>query len=178
MPDPAHPASPARRQPQQRRSRLLVASIREACLRILQEAGGPERLTAKHLRAARTPDGAAWRDLPPLPPRDRLPRAGKGQRRALQRGDELGRLGAHAARGAPRDDRDGVPRHRSLRRCRHDHRHERARSTCIPGGSRRHGSAPSCWHCCCATCASTAPKQTTDTSPGEPRCPRIRRIPR
>lgn len=49
MPDPAHPASPARRQPQQRRSRLLVASIREACLRILQEAGGPERLTAKRI---------------------------------------------------------------------------------------------------------------------------------
>jgi AcrR family transcriptional regulator len=37
-----------RRQPQQRRSRLLVASIREACLRILRE-GHPEELTVKRI---------------------------------------------------------------------------------------------------------------------------------
>lgn len=40
--------SAARRQPQQRRSRLLVAAIREACLRILQEEE-PEQLTAKRI---------------------------------------------------------------------------------------------------------------------------------
>lgn len=37
-----------RRRPQQRRSRLLVNSVREACLRILQ-AGEPEQLTAKRI---------------------------------------------------------------------------------------------------------------------------------
>lgn len=42
------PVSAARRQPKQARSRLLVASIREACRRILQE-DGPELLTAKHI---------------------------------------------------------------------------------------------------------------------------------
>jgi AcrR family transcriptional regulator len=41
--------SATRRRPQQRRSRLLVASIREACLRILQEQGGADRLTARHI---------------------------------------------------------------------------------------------------------------------------------
>lgn len=41
-------ARATRRQPKQRRSRLLVASIREACLRILQE-GAPEQLTATRI---------------------------------------------------------------------------------------------------------------------------------
>jgi AcrR family transcriptional regulator len=41
-------ASATRRQPRQRRSRLLVASIREACRRILRE-GSPEQLTAKRI---------------------------------------------------------------------------------------------------------------------------------
>lgn len=40
--------SATRRQPKQRRSRLLVASIREACLRILR-AGRAEELTAKRI---------------------------------------------------------------------------------------------------------------------------------
>lgn len=43
-----HPISATRRQPKQARSRLLVASIREACRRILEE-GNPEHLTAKHI---------------------------------------------------------------------------------------------------------------------------------
>jgi len=42
------PLSGVRRQPKQRRSRTLVASIRQACLRIL-EHGAPEQLTAKHI---------------------------------------------------------------------------------------------------------------------------------
>jgi AcrR family transcriptional regulator len=49
MPASPEPISTTRRRPQQRRSRALVASIREACLRILHEEGGPERLTAKHI---------------------------------------------------------------------------------------------------------------------------------
>ena len=40
--------SATRRRPQQHRSRMLVASIREACLRILQE-GRPEQLTAARI---------------------------------------------------------------------------------------------------------------------------------
>jgi len=40
--------SGTRRQPQQRRSRMMVAAIREACLRILRE-GTPEQLTAKRI---------------------------------------------------------------------------------------------------------------------------------
>jgi AcrR family transcriptional regulator len=42
------PLSGARRQPQQRRSRTLVAAIRQACVQIL-ESGKPELLTAKHI---------------------------------------------------------------------------------------------------------------------------------
>lgn len=41
-------SSGARRQPKQRRSRTLVAAIRQACLRIL-ESGEPEQLTAKRI---------------------------------------------------------------------------------------------------------------------------------
>lgn len=48
MPIDDKPRSAIRRQPQQRRSKLLVASIREACLRILQE-GPPEQLTAARI---------------------------------------------------------------------------------------------------------------------------------
>jgi AcrR family transcriptional regulator len=48
MPDNDNAISATRRQPKQRRSRLLVASIREACLRILQD-GAPEQLTAKRI---------------------------------------------------------------------------------------------------------------------------------
>ena len=40
--------SATRRQPQQRRSRMMVAAIREACLRVLQD-GAPEQLTAKRI---------------------------------------------------------------------------------------------------------------------------------
>lgn len=46
--DNSNTISPARRQPQQRRSRLLVASLREACLRILHE-GAPEQLSVTRI---------------------------------------------------------------------------------------------------------------------------------
>jgi len=48
MANHTHPINTTRRQPRQRRSRLLVASIREACRRILRE-GRPEDLTAKRI---------------------------------------------------------------------------------------------------------------------------------
>lgn len=41
--------SATRRRPQQARSRLLVASIREACRRVLREAGPGQPLTAKRI---------------------------------------------------------------------------------------------------------------------------------
>ncbi len=48
MPDNDNIISATRRQPQQRRSRLLVASLREACLRILRE-GAPEQLSVTRI---------------------------------------------------------------------------------------------------------------------------------
>ena len=48
MPDNDNSISATRRQPQQRRSRLLVASLREACLRILHE-GAPEQLSVTRI---------------------------------------------------------------------------------------------------------------------------------
>ena len=48
MPQSDNTITATRRQPRQRRSRLLVASIREACLRILHE-GAPEQLTARRI---------------------------------------------------------------------------------------------------------------------------------
>ncbi len=48
MPDNDNIISATRRQPQQRRSRLLVASLREACLRILQD-GAPEQLSVTRI---------------------------------------------------------------------------------------------------------------------------------
>jgi len=48
MPDNDNSISATRRQPRQRRSRLLVASLREACLRILQD-GAPEQLSVTRI---------------------------------------------------------------------------------------------------------------------------------
>ena len=48
MPHHNHNISATRRQPRQHRSRALVASIREACFRILRE-GSAEQLTAKRI---------------------------------------------------------------------------------------------------------------------------------
>lgn len=48
MPDNDNSISATRRQPRQRRSRLLVASLREACLRILHE-GAPEQLSVTRI---------------------------------------------------------------------------------------------------------------------------------
>jgi AcrR family transcriptional regulator len=48
MPTSISPSVTVRRQPQQQRSRLLVAAIRDACLRLLRE-GGPEVLSVQRI---------------------------------------------------------------------------------------------------------------------------------
>ena len=48
MPASFQPSVMVRRQPQQQRSRLLVAAIRDACLRLLRE-GGPEVLSVQRI---------------------------------------------------------------------------------------------------------------------------------